>query len=305
MTRFPKALHALLATALAGLTTAGCVSTPTNKGLPELVVTRDPIVVERGRYLAHGPAHCASCHSEQPPAPGQDRNLSGGRQFDLGLLGDFTARNLTSDSETGIGAWSDEDIFQVLRSGRTREGRPLAPLMATTGMSNADLVAVVSYLRQLAPVRKPQRSSQVSAIGHVALSVLLEEPAKSPGDETHGGDRPHQELGAYLADKVANCKGCHTPRSPLTGRHRDTPYAGGLELKEPAGTFVVPNITRGGVLATTDESQFVSLFRERSMKPGSSPMPWVEYARMSDQELRAIYRYLHKLPAATGPNKAS
>jgi hypothetical protein len=35
-----------------------------------------------------------------------------------------------------------------------------------------------------------------------------------------------------------------------------------------------------------------------AQQPGSSPMPWAEYARMSDRELAAIYRFLQSFPQA-------
>src|SRR5262249_3643155 len=148
----------------------------------------------------------------------------------------------------GIGAWSDVDLVQVLRYGRTRAGRPLAPLMEFQGLSDADLRAVISYLRTLPPDPRPAPPSEPSVIGELALRALF-------GAQMTTQPRPAQvvassnaDYGRYLADTVANCDGCHTRRSPLTGRYVGPAYGGGMELKEEAGVFVTPDITTAGVL---------------------------------------------------------
>src|SRR5688572_12986765 len=39
---------------------------------PDLHASADPAVIARGRYLAYGPAHCASCHTRKE-TPGATR----------------------------------------------------------------------------------------------------------------------------------------------------------------------------------------------------------------------------------------
>ena len=44
------------------------------------------------------------------------------------------------------------------------------------------------------------------------------------------------------------------------------------------------------------EEQFVARFRQGRLLPGS-PMPWQAFSRMSEDDLRSIYRYLKSVPA--------
>jgi len=110
--------------------------------------------------------------------------------------------------------------------------------------------------------------------------------------------------GRYLAHAVANCHGCHTRRSKLTGAYVGPLLAGGMKLEEQGTVFTSPNLTPvdGGVLQNLSEAQFIHRFRARGRRGGHSPMPWQAYARMTDTDLGAIYRYLVSLPPAPTPS---
>jgi mono/diheme cytochrome c family protein len=112
--------------------------------------------VARGRYLAMI-GNCGVCHSPRDAAnkPVPD-TLSGGplgrKQRGVGV---FWAPNLTNDEETGLGAWSDQDIIQAFRKGVRPDGRELSPVMPTEAyviLTDADAKAIVAYLRSLKPV---------------------------------------------------------------------------------------------------------------------------------------------------------
>lgn len=114
-------------------------------------------LVERGRYLA-AIGNCAVCHSPRDKAnkPIPD-TLSGGvigrKQRGVGV---FWAPNLTSDKETGLGAWTDREVIDAVRKGTRPDGRVLAPVMPTEAfapLTNADAKALVAYLRSLKPVK--------------------------------------------------------------------------------------------------------------------------------------------------------
>ena len=128
-------------------------------------------------------------------------------------------------------------------------------------------------------------------------------PATSPAAEAT------VERGRYLANSVANCTGCHTNRSMMDGSAIGPEFAGGMEMQDeadPAKVFVTPNLTpdpKTGRIAAWSEDQFVARFRAGKVYPGSH-MPWAAFSRMSDADLRAIYRYLRSLPPVeneTGP----
>src|SRR6476659_3095464 len=68
---------------------------------PEIHASREPAVIERGRYLVTGPAHCIDCHGTVGDLSAE-RHLVGGLAFHL-PIGTVYARNITPDKQTGIG----------------------------------------------------------------------------------------------------------------------------------------------------------------------------------------------------------
>ena len=87
--------------------------------------------VERGAYLVVI-AGCNDCHT---PGfffgkPDKDKFLGGSDVgFEIPGLGVFNGRNITPDKETGIGAWTDEQIAAAITTGKRPDGRQLAPIM--------------------------------------------------------------------------------------------------------------------------------------------------------------------------------
>ena len=163
------------------LLAAGC-SAPAPQ--PEKKAELTP--VERGRYLITV-AGCHDCHSpktmtEKGPVPDPARLLSGhpqdlavpkiepsqvgpGKWFlfnehltaAVGPWGVSFAANLTSDKETGVGAWPEALFIQTLRTGKhLGSGRPLLPPMPWPNLAEAsdeDLKAIFAYLQTVPPVR--------------------------------------------------------------------------------------------------------------------------------------------------------
>jgi mono/diheme cytochrome c family protein len=105
-------------------------------------------LVERGRYL-FSVTSCLFCH-------GPDG--AGGTKVSWRPFGTLYVRNLTSDRETGLGAWTDAQIARAIRSGVSRDGRQLHWQGMTwdllSNLDEEDVRAIVAYLRALPPVRK-------------------------------------------------------------------------------------------------------------------------------------------------------
>ena len=107
----------------------------------------------RGAYLVLGPGHCAECHTPRTfyGVLEQDRAFAGAR------LGKEKVPNITSDPDAGLGKWSASDIGTVLKLGMTPDGDFLGSEMAkvvnngTGKLPDADLAAIVAYLRSLPP----------------------------------------------------------------------------------------------------------------------------------------------------------
>jgi mono/diheme cytochrome c family protein len=267
---------------------------------PQLVASTDPAVVARGRYLAYGPAHCAACHAQpgNPTSP-----LSGGRTFVI-PPGTIRVPNLTPDSATGIGRFSDGAIARMLRYGVRHDGRSAIPFMEFQAMSDADIVALLSFLRSQPAMRNEVPDHDFTLLGKAVMSFAIEPigpsappPAESPPPS------PTVERGAYLVHAISNCAGCHTERSMQTGAFTGRRLAGGTPMETETDKpipVVPPNLTAdsNGRASLWTEDEFVARFREGERIPGS-PMPWVAFGRMSDDDLRAIYRYLRTVRSAT------
>ena len=111
--------------------------------------------VERGAYLVNTIMTCGNCHSPKgPPDVVAGKDFSGGLRFNEPPF-DVTAPNITPDKETGIGAWSDDDIKKLLRTGMRPSGVPIAAVMPTGFygiITDGDMDAIVAYLRTLKPI---------------------------------------------------------------------------------------------------------------------------------------------------------
>jgi hypothetical protein len=99
--------------------------------------------------------------------------------------------------------------------------------------------------------------------------------------------------------------GCHTKVDLRTGAFAGPKFAGGAEmesLSDPEQRFITPNLTpdpRWGWLEGWTEDAFVQRIHSGRVHAGS-PMPWQAFQHMSDDDLRAIFRYLQTVPAAPG-----
>ena len=75
--------------------------------------------------------------------------------FAIPGLGIFVGPNLTPDKQTGLGNWTADQIVTALTTGKTPEGRILAPIMpwhAYANLTKSDALAIAAYLKSLPPV---------------------------------------------------------------------------------------------------------------------------------------------------------
>lgn len=278
---------------------------------PKVVASTDPAIIERGRYIVRDAAPCAGCHSDPAQKDaymsGADVPLVGGRVFDI-PPGKFYTRNLTLDTATGLGGVSDSAIARALRYGVGYDGRALLPFMEMQGLSDDDLEAVVSYLRTQAPVHHVVPPHYFNSLGKIMKATAIGHPVGPTSTPPATAPRGTSvETGHYLVESVALCWSCHTERSMMTGALTGPRFGGTKGFQDegdPSRTWSPPNITSDpetGRLGRMTEDQFVARFRQGRVIPGS-PMPWQAYSRMSEDDLRSIYRYLKSVPAVKRDN---
>jgi len=279
--------------------------------LPDLQVSSDPVVIARGEYLVRGPAHCSICHMGSVEEAirsdgGENLPLQGGMTIGLGPLGEVYTANLTPDPETGIGRYSDGQIFRLLRHNVRPNGRStLAPMMPFAGMADDDLVAVVSYLRTQPPVRHEVPPGQWTFMGKAIKTILRPAAFQPVLGNSPPAAAPAQaatvERGEYLANYVANCVGCHSPIDPATGKFQGPPFSGNAAGEpseiDPSVILRMPNLTpdpTGVLVSFKTPEEWVERFRTGRVID-ESIMPWGPFSRMTDEDLRAIYLYLNSL----------
>ena len=272
---------------------------------PAIAASNDPAVIAAGEYLVYGPAACAYCHvlkSEWKRLDAGERlPLTGNHLFPL-PLGNLFSANLTPDAATGIGRRTDGELARVLRHGVLADGRAAFPLMELSNLSDEDLIAVISYLRSTAPQPLPTRAHELNVLGKAVMAFAI--TPKGP-DGTPPRASPAREAtaarGEYLANHVASCVACHTDRNPQDGSFVGPRFAGGMRMdvaSDPTKVYVPPNLTPDAMTGRSGqwtEDVWVARFRQGELIDGT-PMPWGGYARMTDTDLRGLYRYLRTLP---------
>ncbi|RYG18164.1 MAG: cytochrome c, partial [Chitinophagaceae bacterium] len=256
-----------------------------------ITASADPKIIERGKYLVMGPAHCWNCHAldgETNLQTGTKIGLSGGLPFKI-PFGTIYSPNITPDKETGIGSYSDEDLAKVIRHNVKHDNTALIPFMRYNGMNDQDLSAVISYLRSIKPIRNKVPENSLNIVGKAVKRFIIK-PEVTARPKTLSMDTT-AKYGEYLALSIANCYSCHTNRNPNTGDFVGGDFAGGFEMKTANRSFKTPNLTpekNTGVMSGWTEKDFIARFRMGAAYP-NTPMPWKSYNSMSDIELRALY----------------
>ncbi len=276
------------------LTVMGRQNIKYDRPYPAIKASADSTVILRGKHLVFGAAHCADCHSK-PNADSlirldQDVPLTGGVVFDL-PVGKLYSKNITPDKETGIGNYTDAEIARALRYGVHADGTVVFDFMPFHNMTDEDMTAVISYLRGQKPIKNAVPDHELNVLGK-AVKAFIVKPVGPDGEvEAPIAKDTSAAYGKYLANNVANCRGCHTQRT-LSGEFTGEPFAGGNEIEG----VITPNITPDSSSRMFGWSQknFVDRFRMGKLV-AKSPMPWQSFGRMTDEELKAIYAYLKNL----------
>jgi len=173
--------------------------------------------IARGAYLTEGLAHCGACHT--PRGFGQQEKGLSGKDADF-LTGSsvdgWTAPALRAKDGPGVGAWSTQEIADLLLSGRSVHSGVTGPMTdvianSTQYATKDDAMAMAVYLKSLPSGAKENTDGKFVASDQTA-------------NELHNGIT--KTLGARLY--VDNCAGCH--RSSGSGEKRAFPALAGNSL---------------------------------------------------------------------------
>ena len=256
-------------------------------------------LVERGQYLTYA-GGCITCHTEDVD---DATPLAGGRAMES-PFGTFYSPNITPDSETGIGSWSDDDFVNAFWEGESPDGDhyfPAFPYTSYTGASREDLLAIKAYLFSLEPVSNPNKEHDLawymsSRAAAGAWKGLNFDPARFVPDPTQSDT---WNRGAYLVRHLGHCGECHTPRSATGVLQSDREMAG-----SQLGEEFIPNLSSHridgiGRWSASDIEYFLDI----GMLPdgdftGSSMVAVIDdnTSKLTADDRSAIAEYLKSLP---------
>ncbi|HZQ99799.1 MAG TPA: c-type cytochrome [Chloroflexota bacterium] len=249
--------------------------------VPDVKVAGTPEQVERGKYLVAAFPGCAGCHARNPAA--SPPVLDGNYIADLKPLGEFYAPNLTPGGP--LKDWSDGEIVRAIREGVDKSGRGLLvmPSEEYQHLSDDDVQAVVAYLRSQPAVQHDQPPISPSPLGIVLMgtgqvSTSRQPPVRGVAGPPRGATAAY---GKYLID-TSGCTTCH-------GANLD-----GQNI--PQGPPPGPNLR---IVKGWTQEQFLRALRE-GVDPSdhhlADTMPWRQYGRGTDDDLKAIYEHLRSMP---------
>lgn len=210
---------ALFALALSWRPAIAPIAVPARSTFPRADIARGAILARIG--------DCAVCHTADGGRP-----LAGGRPLPT-PFGILYSDNLTPDPKTGIGTWSIAAFRRALKDGVARDGGHLYPALPYehfTLTRDRDLDALYAYLMTRDPVIAVAPPSRLipplgfrPLLAGWKLLFLSRKPFVSDPARSAEWNR-----GAYLAESLGHCGGCHTPRNLMGGEERSRAYAGGV-----------------------------------------------------------------------------
>ncbi|MDN3222328.1 c-type cytochrome [Pseudomonas nunensis] len=224
-------------------------------------------VVSRGAYLVEGLGHCGACHTPRALTM-QEKSLNAGEgsTFLSGSapLEGWIAKSLRGDHKDGLGSWSEEQLVQFLKTGRSDRSAVFGGMSDVVThsmqyMTDADLTAIARYLKSL--------------------------PANDPNDQPHQYDKQvaqslwkgdDSKPGASVY--IDNCAACH--RTDGHGYTRVFPaLAGNPVLQSEDPTSLIHIVLKGGTLPATHTA------------PSTFTMPGFAW-RLSDQEVADVVTFI-------------
>ncbi|HEY9133600.1 MAG TPA: c-type cytochrome [Dyella sp.] len=209
----------------------------------------------RGAYLVQGLAHCNECHIA--------RDALGGARDDAPLSGgpipaqNWYAPDLSTQANGGLAGWNEQDIVDLLKTGKSSRGTAFGPMAevvvrSTQHLQDSDLHGIAEYLQSLPP--RP-----------VAAEVKLPFDTKALA-----------ERGRDIYTK--QCADCHGD----DGKGKNgiyPPLDGNASVTEPTGANATRVVLLGGFAPST----------QANPRPYSMP-PFAQ--QLSDADVAAVVTYI-------------
>jgi mono/diheme cytochrome c family protein len=260
-------------------------------------------LVERGAYLARA-ADCMVCHTTKG-----GKDYAGGLGFKL-PFGTLYSTNITPDKETGIGNYSDQDFLNAVHRGVRRDGARLYPAMPFTSytyISDADALAIKAYLFSLPPVHAVAPANTLTFPFNQRWAMTFWSMVFNPDTrfEPDTSKTPEWNRGAYLAEALAHCGECHTPRNLGFALDNREKFAGALTAGWRAYNITSDKTT--GIGGWRDDDLIAYLATGHAAGHGSASGPMGEavdhsFSQFAPDDIRAVVAYLRSVPPIPSPD---
>jgi mono/diheme cytochrome c family protein len=260
-------------------------------------------LIKKGEYLAKA-ADCLVCHTAKG-----GKAYAGGFAFVL-PFGTLYSTNITPDKATGIGTYTDAQFLAAVHRGVRKDGANLYPAMPYTSytyMTDADALAIKAYLFSLAPVDSPDKATALAfpfnqrwAMGVWSALFNANERFKPNVEKSAEWNR-----GAYVAEALAHCGECHTPRNLAFALNNRKKFGGALTAGWRA--YNISSNKESGVGGWNDEELVAYLARGHAAGHGSAAGPMGEavdesFSQLATGDVHAIVAYLRSVPSSVSPD---
>ena len=260
--------------------------------------------LQRGEYLTRA-ADCQACHSTEGRQP-----FAGGRPFVL-PFGTMYSTNITPDRKTGIGNYTDAQFIRAVHQGIARDGARLYPAMpyaSYTFMSDADALAIKAYLFSLAPVDAPPPRNTLAFPFNQRWLMAFWSVFFNPDRRFEPRiERSAQwNRGAYLAEAMAHCGECHTPRTLAFSLDNRNKFAGAKQAGWIAYNISSDRKTGIGDWNPDEIAHYIGSGHAAGRGTADGPMgEAVEYSLryLTPSDLAAVATYVASVPPARGKNQ--
>jgi mono/diheme cytochrome c family protein len=270
-------------------------------GVPATLAKAD--LIERGAYLAKA-ADCMVCHTTRD---GQE--YAGGLAFKL-PFGTLYSTNITPDKETGIGNYSDQDFLNAIHRGIREDGARLYPAMPFTSytyMTDADALAIKAYLFSLPPVHAPDPENTLTFPFNQRWAMSFWSALFNPDTRfaPDSSKTPEWNRGAYLAEALAHCGECHTPRNLGFALNNREKFGGAITAGWRAYNISSDKTTGIGGWRDDDLISYLSIGHAAGHGSASGPMGEAvdhSFSQFTPEDIRAVVAYLRTVPPVASPD---
>ena len=261
-------------------------------------------LIQRGEYLTRA-ADCVACHTTEGGQP-----FAGGRPFVL-PFGTMYSTNITPDKKTGIGEYTDAEFIRAVHQGIGRDGKrfyPAMPFASYTYMTDADALAIKAYLFSLQPVESAPPPNTLSFPFNQRWLMGFWSAFFNPDKRFEPNTEKSAEWnrGAYLAEAMAHCGECHTPRNAAFSLDNRKKFAGAKQAGWLAYNISSDKQTGIGEWSPAEIAQYISTGHAKGRGTADGPMgEAVEYSLrfLTPSDVNALAAYVASVPPTSSKDQ--